>query len=376
MKKIIIFAKKMESGGTEVSLINTIKELEKYETEITLALLKKEGIYLKEIPKNVKVVEILNKNQNKYFEKLNFKNTHLLLMIKIILMKILMKINLEKAYDILLNNIKKIDKNYDIAIDFHGYGYFGTAYVIKKIKASRKITFIHDENIDWMKNIENTISKYDKIYCVSTSCKDVVKKEYPELEKKLEVFRNIIDKDKVIKLSNEKIEDLSDKINLLTIGRLEYQKGYDLLIKIAKKLDKSKYRWYIIGTGSLYNEISKSIINNSLQENIILLGMKINPYPYIKSADIYVQPSRHEGYGIAIAEARCLNKPIIATDLECIKEQLINNYTGILCKFNVDDFWEKINDLMLDEEKRKFYSNNLKNDGFKDNNDIIKILEE
>ena len=104
--------------------------------------------------------------------------------------------------------------------------------------------------------------------------------------------------------------------------------------------------------------------------------MKINPYPYMKLSDIYVQPSRHEGYGIAIAEARCLNKPIIATNLECIREQITDNITGKLCEFNEEDFANSITELILNDSKRKYYQDNLKKEGFKNNNDIIKLLEE
>ena len=162
----------------------------------------------------------------------------------------------------------------------------------------------------------------------------------------------------------------------MTIGRLEYQKGYDLLIDIAKELDKSQFTWYIIGTGGLYHKIQEKIIESGLQDNIILLGMKLNPYPYLKQCDIYIQPSRHEGYGIAIAEARCLNKPIIATNLACIREQIKDKETGVLCEFNKNDFVNNIRELVNSKEKRKFYESNLKEEGFKDNNDIKKIVED
>ena len=90
MKDIIIIAKKMELGGTEVSLLNTIYELEKYDVKITLGLMKKQGILLDKIPKNVKVIEIINDVQNKYFEKLSF-NYPLKVFIKVFLAKVLKK---------------------------------------------------------------------------------------------------------------------------------------------------------------------------------------------------------------------------------------------------------------------------------------------
>ena len=378
MKNIIIFAHKLGSGGTEVSLLNTINELKKYNIKITLALFRKEGIYLKKLPKDIQVIEILSKFQDRYFwdksECLN--NLTCMEKIKVIFVKILSKISIVLFYKFLLKETNKIDELFDMAIDFLGYGDFGTPYIIEKINAKKKVMFVHDEKIDWMDNVRYWIYNFDKIFCVSEACKNSVKKEYPKLEEKLDIFRNIIDKEKVESLSNEDIEKLSTRTNLLTIGRLEYQKGYDLLIDIAKELDKSQFTWYIIGTGGLYHKIQEKIIESGLQDNIILLGMKLNPYPYLKQCDIYIQPSSHEGYGIAIAEARCLNKPIIATNLACIREQIKDKETGVLCEFNKNDFVNNIRELVNSKEKRKFYESNLKEEGFKDNNDIKKIVED
>lgn len=375
MKQILIISKKMELGGTEVSLLNTINQLKKKNVGITLALLKKEGEYVKKIPKDIKVIEILNKNTIKYFEKINLKNITLKEKVKIILMKILKKISINTMYKIVLKGLERNKEYYDLAIDFHGYGYFGTVYLLEKVKAYKKVTFIHDEKIDWMSNVKNYIKKYDKIFCVSNSCLNKVAEKYKYLESKLDVFHNIIDVEKIKKMVDAKIDNLSNKVNLLTIGRLEYQKGYDLLINVAMKLDKSKYTWYIIGDGSLKEELQKAINENNLENNVILMGLKENPYPYIKKSDIYVQPSRHEGYGIAIAEARCLNKPIIATNLDCVKEQIKDGVTGILCEFDEQQFLNNINILIDNPDKRNMLSKNLEMQGFERKNDIKKLLE-
>lgn len=377
MKDIIIIAKKMELGGTEVSLLNTIYELEKYDVKITLALMEKQGILLDKIPKNVEVIEILNHDQNKYFEKISF-NYNLKVFIKVFFAKLLKKINISKFYDWLLKKVKNNDsKEYDLAIDYHGYGYFGTPYTIEKIKAKKKVTFIHDEKIEWINKVQKWIGKFDRIYCVSKACKGDVQRLFPKLDKKLDIYRNIIDKNKILALSKYKIENLpKNKIKLLTIGRLEYQKGYDMLIKVANNLDKNKFMWYIIGDGSLKTIIQNDIKKIGLENNIIMLGTQTNPYPYLRQADIYVQPSRHEGYGIAIAEARCLNKPIVATNLDCINEQIENGITGILCEFNEQEFTENIKKLINNENLRKSLSNNLKKMESFGDNDIKKLLED
>ena len=378
--KIFIMAKKMESGGTEVALINLLNELVKIENiSITLGLLKKEGIYLNSIPEKVEVIEVLSEKQMQYFELLNLSNKSFKEIIDVFKFKAMSKISLENQYERLLKKTRTIEEEFDIAIDFHGYGYFGTSYVLKKVKAKKKFTFVHDEKIVWIKAVKRYLDNYDKIYCVSNACMQRVLEKYPKYEKKLDTFRNIIDKEKIIRLSKEKIKEMNEKeTKLLTVGRLERQKGYDLLIKIAQLLKENdyKFKWYIIGGGSLYETIKDEIEKNNLSNEVYLLGVKKNPYPYFKKADIYIQPSRHEGYGLAIAEARILNKPIIATKLDCVSEQINNKENGLLCEFNADIFYDNIVYLINNENIKNKLIENLKMQNIKEDNDIYKLLEE
>lgn len=385
-KKIVLFANKLESGGVEVSLVNFINKLieDKRDIDITLVLLKSEGIYLENLKEKCNIIEFPIKDKI-YIETLDKKINNIKFIkgisdkLKFLYMKLLSVISRETYYKKILEKAQNLDEEYNLAIDFHGYGYFGTCYAIDKVDAENKILFIHDENIEWVENIKYWLKFYDKFYCVSESCEEILKQKYSEVIGKTEIFHNIINQKEIIEKSLENI-DVSmthESINLLTIGRLEYQKGYDLLINISKELRKEEicFRWYVIGTGSEKEKIEKWINENNLQKEIILLGMKKNPYPYLKACDIYVQPSRHEGYGIAIAEARCLNKPIVATKIKCIEEQIINNKTGILCEFNKDIFIKEIKRLIQNENYRKLFSENLRKDRIKTKNDIDKIYE-
>jgi len=381
MKKILITAKAMNSGGVEVSLLNLLNELKKYnDLDITVLLEKKYGEYLADIPQTIKVKELQYTNElysyilfpMKDMKKYISKNKLILYYLLKLKYKIYKKLGKNFEDKILLKKVKPETEKYDLVIDFHGYGYFMSKYVSKKIDAKKKVMFIHDEKMEWLQNINSYMNNYNKFYCVSNSVKNKFDKNYPQYADRSDIFYNIIPIEKILELAEEDINIKNDKekISILTIGRLEYQKGYDLLIKIAKKLkqDEEDFIWYIIGTGSLKNEINQLIIKEHLEKNVIILGMKKNPYPYLKNCDIYVQPSRHEGYGIAIAEARCLNKPIISTDIECIREQIQNNKTGILCSFDEIEFADKIKLLMHCKEKREQLKSDLRNEKF--NNDI------
>lgn len=389
MKKILIMSKRLNSGGVEVSLINLLNQLSlNSNLKLVLFLEKYQGVYTKDIPSNVEIREIKFK-KNYYNFLLNFNEAKkvlkkleliIYLIIKIMnkLSFIIFKYNKVGRY-IIKNKTDKINDKYDLAIDFHGYGYDLSPYLIYNINSKKKILFVHDENIKWMERIKDILPHYDKIFCVSNSCAKNVKEKYEEISEKVDVCHNLINMDKIIKESEEpvKIHMDGNKFKILTIGRLEYQKGYDILIQIAKLLEDMRidYVWYVIGTGSLYNDILKWIKNHKLEDKVILLGIKKNPYPYIKKCDIYVQPSRHEGYGLAIAEARYLEKPIIATNLECIKEQIISGYNGILCDLEPKNFAEQIKKLYEDEKLRINIKSNLKLNNESFNNDIKKIYD-
>lgn len=384
MKNILILSDKLNSGGVEVALINFIKKIseDNKDINITLMLKKAEGVYLDELKNICKIVEIpMNNCIYKQILDIKLKNIKDIKLLKskfkLIYIKLLHKVNCTTYYTKILSECIKTQETYDLAIDFHGYGYIGTCYIAERVNADKKILFIHDENIKWVKDIKNWLKFYDKFYCVSESCIEILEKRYSEVVNKTEIFHNIIYEKEIIEKSVQKIdENISHEfINILTIGRLEHQKGYDLLVDICKELKKQyvRFRWYIIGTGREKLKIQKWINENNLRNEIILLGMKKNPYPYLRLCDIYVQPSRHEGYGIAIAEARCLNKPIVATNIKCIEEQIVNNKTGILCEFNKDEFFKAIKKLIEDINYRRLFSENLKKIKIKTTNDINKI---
>ena len=127
-------------------------------------------------------------------------------------------------------------------------------------------------------------------------------------------------------------EDSFTGIRILTIGRLANQKGYDIALEACKKLKEKgiNFRWYVLGKGPLKEEIEKYIIKNNLSKHFILLGVEANPYPFIKNTDIYVQTSRFEGFGLALAEARMLNVPIVTTRFDAVYNQMIDGKNGLV----------------------------------------------
>ncbi|WP_346868668.1 glycosyltransferase [Clostridium sp. UBA5119] len=161
----------------------------------------------------------------------------------------------------------------------------------------------------------------------------------------------------------------------MTVGRLSKEKGQDLAIRVLYKLKKQGYKvkWYCIGEGKDRDEYEKLIENLNLRDDFILLGETLNPYPYIKTSDIYVQPSRHEGYCITIAEAKCLNKPIVTTNFIVANEQIEDGQNGLIVECNVDKICDKIKFLIDNPQVSENFSKALCKDKIDTTCEVIKL---
>ena len=149
----------------------------------------------------------------------------------------------------------------------------------------------------------------------------------------------------------------NDKIKIVTVGRLEYEKGYDRLIKIAKQLrdDNFNFEIYIIGTGSLEPELKKQIDLYGLSKNVFLLGYLDNPYCIVNKCDLFVCSSRTEGFSTVVTEALVLGIPIVTTSCSGMKELLEDNKYGIITENNEESLYNAIKYLLEDTELLQRY---------------------
>lgn len=340
MKELLIMGKSLGGGGSEVALIELINALPEDLYNITLVLLDSDNEYAYRLKKNVNIVQ------------LTFNNSFAKSLVSMYSFpaKVLKKLSVNKwlpYYDCVMNSVKnEFNKTYDIAIDFYGYGSFITAFLARKIKAKRKATWLHDEKIYWLKSVEKYLPMYDKIFGVSQAVVDAFCRDYPSLKDKAAVFYNVIDINDIKDKSEEKPEFLfnRDNFNILTVGRLTEQKGYDIAICVASILAKRgiNFTWYAIGSGRDKGKLKKLVATYNLKEQFIFLGRKDNPYPYMKNCDLYVQPSRHEGYGVAIVEARVLGLPIVVSNIRSNSEQIQDGINGYVTELSAEAMADKI----------------------------------
>ena len=376
MKSILFMLINMNIGGTEKALINMLHELQKEKYKVTVLLLEKYGGFLDQIPDWVEVKYLseyknlkkyINEPPQKIFKELLIKKEYINafnLFLSYCISKL--KDDISYYYKYLLTDVSDLEEEYDIAVAYAGPMDFITYFVANKIRAKKRVQWIHFDisKIGFNKRFaENMYSKFDKIFVVSEEGKNKLNLLIPSLSDKTEVFFNIISST-LIKNMAENEEGFNDNYNgirILTVGRLSREKGQDITISVLEKLIKQGYevRWYCIGEGNMKKELEDMVKNKNLQENYILLGSKRNPYPFMKECDIYVQSSRHEGYCITLAEARCFNNPIITTNFTGANEQIRNEKTGLIVNFNQDEMYTAIKRIIKDRELRDYIGNNL-----------------
>lgn len=151
------------------------------------------------------------------------------------------------------------------------------------------------------------------------------------------------------------------EIRLLTVGRLAHQKGLEYAVDACKILKDKGFdiKWYHIGIGDEKENILFAVRSKQLEDSFILLGERANPYPYMRSCDIYVQPSRNEGKSIAIDEVKCLHKPIVVTNFPSVYDQIENGVNGLICDMNAQSVADAVEKLIVDPQLRKALSENL-----------------
>lgn len=383
MKKIAIVTRKMVAGGIEKSILSMINSIPKDKYEITLFVMATGGEFEKYVPEHVKVKPIYG-NEKTTLEKVtnNIKRGKLIKAIKIVIYTILSQkskyvFDREKYY---LNIVQEQHEEYDLAIADHVPASLPVIYVVEKLKAKKRVAWIHSDVSrykDQLDRYESYYEKYDKIFSVSIEAKDKLIDMYPKLSNKVDVFYNIISKEELQELAKQG-EGYKDNFNdtcILTIGRLCDEKGQKIIPDIAKRLieDGYKFKWYCVGEGEDRILLENRIKELELDKNIKLLGNKNNPYKYLKECDIYVQPSRYECYCTTVTEAKCLEKPMVITNVNGSKEQIENNKNGLIVEFGIEEIYEGIKILLDNENIRYEFEKVLKNSEVDTRNEINKL---
>lgn len=377
MKKNILFMlSTMEIGGVEKSLLSLLSKLSPKKYDITILLLEKKGGFLELLPKHVKVKEahwflkikpILMNSPHSILMKY-LKEKRVIKSFRFIVSYYLSKYTNNRLFYLkeMMEDISFEKEQYDLAIAYPGPTEIIDYFILEKVTAKNKIGWMHFDSTKVNMNqklYEYIYKQFDRICVVSEEGKRKLESRFGE-NRKIKVFKNIVDEDLINELALEEITDIeidSKTFKIVTLGRLSLEKGQDLGIKALKKLieDRINAHWYFVGDDLNRKDYEELVKNLKLEKYITFLGNKINPYPYLKMADLYVQTSRHEGYCIALNEARILEKVIVTTDFTGAREQILSEKDGIICDGNEEEIFLAIKKVINKKKgKRKSGSKN------------------
>lgn len=363
-KKLFITIESLVAAGAEKSLITFLSVLDYSRYEVDLQLFRYGGEFERYVPKEVNLLPPFE--YTRFLEKglfaqlLSFDFKKLAARIKYSLaIRRGTTYHMDKArlyWKYVFPCLPDAPKEYDVAI---GYAQgLPTFYVVDKVKAKQKWAWV---NVSYRPTginhtfLERFYGAIDHIVTVSDSAHEVFAEVYPQYAQKMLVLWDMLDAGFIHKMADAEQENRIDKSipSLLTIARLNKpQKGYDISLEACRILrDRGiKFKWYAIGRGSYKEEMEKFIAENHLEDVFILLGTTPNPYPYIKDATLYVQTSRHEGYGLSIAEARILNTPVVTTEFDAVYNQMVQGKNGLVVPQNPTAVADAIEKLLNDKE--------------------------
>lgn len=340
MKHIIFVMPTLRMGGAEKALVSLLKSLDPKRVAVDLFLFETGGVLEKEVPSWVNIIEgdpivrDMTLEMRNYFGELirQRKFSAALARLKITLQARQGKHSF--SWDTIKKFIPSVEGHYDVAIGFlEGFADF---FVIDKINADKKIGWIHIDMTgrNFSPQECEYYKKFDIIATISAICKKAFTEIMPELKDKIQILENIVSSNDIISKSEAKTNTFWElsKLHLVSVGRLDYQKGFDIGAKAAKVLKEQGYDfcWHVYGIGIMKKEIEQYVAENQLGKYYILEGLCENPYPYMKRADIIVQPSRWEGKSLVLDEAKILGKAIIVTNYPSVTDQVTDRKTGII----------------------------------------------
>ena len=276
----------------------------------------------------------------------------------------------------LLPSLKKYGE-YDLAISF-----LTPHNIVKdKVWSKKKLAWIHTDytKVSIDANAEMHVwNNFDNIVSISKDVTNTFTQIFPALKPKIIEFENILSPTFIRQQANlfRPIEMDGDFIKICSIGRFCYQKNFENIPFIAQKLKEQglKFKWYIIGFGDT-TETIENIRNTNTDDCVILLGKKVNPYPYITNCGIYVQPSRYEGKSVTVREAQILCKPIVITNYPTASSQVKNGIDGIICEMDNDSIANAIFNLVQDKDKQTKIEQYLSSHDYGNENEITKIYQ-
>lgn len=374
MKKVLFVVNTMGRAGAELALLELLNALEGKGLEISLYVLTGQGELTGQIPSWVRVLNpavstqsVLSPGGRRRLARTVltafFRNGGLLGKLRRTgrdLEDMLRRGRFQAdklLWRVVSDGALRFETRFDLAVAWieGGAAYYTAGWV----RADRKAAFVHInyEKAGYTRTLDGDCwEHFHRIFAVSQDVREQFLHVYPEYREKTAVFPNLIDPERILRRSREPggFSDGYGGVRILTVGRLEYQKGYDVAIEAMRRLKDSgaPVRWYVLGEGSRRGALKRKIASLGLEGDFLLLGDVENPYPYYVQTDLYVHTARFEGQSIAVREAQILGCAVLVSDC-CGGREQVEGGCGVSCPLTPEALADGILALLSDRERRE-----------------------
>lgn len=381
----------MELGGAERALLGLLHAIDTNRVDVDLFLNQHTGAFMPLIPKNINLLpeepaySVIEKPLTECLRQRQWKIAYARLVAKYKYHQYLRQNHLTTdgsathyVFNEVIRFLPSLHKygHYDLAISFLDPPHI----VQEKVDARKKIEWIHTDFSFVKVDVPTTgywWAKNDYIAAITESVGTQFIKTFPALKDKIIEIHNILSPT-IVRAQADAFEVTKpqDNISLCSVGRICEAKNYECIPSVARLLrDKGlHFIWTIVGPGD-HQTIDAEAKKLDVDDCVIFIGAKENPYPYIKACDIYVQPSRFEGNSVTVREAQILYKPVVVTNYPTAKDQIRNGLDGIICKLNNKDIADAIYDLSSHKNIREQLSAYLREHNYGNETEVEKIYD-
>lgn len=395
MKKILIVSHGMELGGAERALLGLLENIDTNTYDVDLFLMRHTGELMDQIPGNINLLpEIKAYAALAVPMKTVLKRGQISVLLGRMHAKIKARqrvkqlgiqgdnaVELEYSHKYTAWSMPTIsEKQYDLVVSFLTPHYFAA----QKTTAKQKIAWIHTDYSTVQIDVESELAMWNQFNWIASISDDVTEsflKTFPTLKSKMILVENIMPTRHIQALTRqESVEkEMADKegIKLLSIGRFCTAKNFDSVPEICKLIREQglNVTWYLIGYGGDEALIRQKIQEHGMEDHVIVLGKKSNPYPYIKTCDVYIQPSRYEGKCVAVREAQMLGKPVIITNYATSASQLEDGVDGVIVPMDNEGCAQGIADVLRNPQLLKALMENCNQRDYSNAREVGKVYE-
>ncbi len=393
--RIIILMHYMELGGAEMALLGLLGALDPGRVDVDLFIYSHQGPLMDYIPGHVNLLpekgpySVIERPMGEALRRghlgvvsgrllakwryRNFRKKHpadgddgaIMQYVGNCVTPVLPKINPEVEYDLCISSLTP----HNIGRD--------------KVRAKKRLAWVHTDysTVSVNPDLELPVwNSYDYIASISPEVTRSFLTVFPSLAAKIVDIENMLSAAFVLGRADEKDDssELTGYINLLSIGRYCNAKNYDNVPDIAKRMIGQglvNFKWYIIGFGGSEALIKSKIKEAGMEDHVILLGKKDNPYPYIKACDIYVQPSRYEGKSVTVREAQILGKPVAVTAYPTAPSQINDGVDGVIVPLDNEGCAQGLARFIADTAQQDRISGYLRTHDYANSTEVEKIYQ-